>query len=66
MSIPYYIGQEIVFTNPYFESLFFFHAEILEIKTNSFIVKYAQYIEDNQGSKCVVFNTEIPIKSVVN
>lgn len=59
------IGQQISFTVPYFESQFHYNGEIQEVKSNSLIVRFSNYVEDNIGFQYIVHDTEIPFTAVV-
>lgn len=65
LKMQYSIGQDIVFTTPYFESQFYFHAKIVEVKNKSLNVSYSNYFEDSTDYKYVEHETEIPMTSVV-
>lgn len=60
------IGQLISFTIPYFESQFYYNGEIQEVKGNSLIVRFSNYVEDSQGFQYIIHDTEIPLAAVVN
>jgi hypothetical protein len=62
MHTNYYIGQNITFKTPYFESWFYFRAVIIGLRNNYVLVQYENYVND----KTYQFQTEIAISNIIN
>lgn len=66
MQIVYLPSEKIIFGIPYFDSLLYFNAEVIEQKGNLLLVEYSVDVEINIKFEKIAHTSEIPISYVIN